>query len=105
MIRAALVFVLMTCASVARAQDAGQTGWMTADAVSARFPGEKLVGQTFTAGTQITVVVRQGDLVRVSNGEKFGWVPSTSVTATPPEGAEPQAPIQVNLSPAGAVPQ
>lgn len=105
MIRVALMFALMTCASVAHAQDVGQPGWMTVDAASTRFPGEKLVGQTFTAGTQVTVVVKDGDLLRVSNGDKFGWVPAASVTATAPEGAVPQAPIQVNLGPAGAVPQ
>ncbi len=105
MMRVALMFVLMTCASVAHAQDAGQPGWMTADTVSTRFPGEKLVGQSFTSGTQVTVVVKDGDQVRVTNGDKFGWVPAASVTATPPEGAASQPPIQVNLGPAGAVPQ
>lgn len=105
MIRVVAMFAFMTCASVAHAQDVGQPAWMTADAASTRFPGEKLVGQTFTSGTQLTVVVKDGALLRVTNGDKFGWVPATSVTATPPEAATPEAPIQVNMVPAGAVPQ
>lgn len=105
MIRAALLLVLLSTASVARAQDAGQTGWFVADTQATRFPGEKLAGQTFTAGSQVTVVVKDGALVRVTTGDRFGWVPASALTAVAPEGTATSAPLVVDMVPEGTPPQ
>jgi hypothetical protein len=64
--------------------------WLSAEVVSERFPGEATPGPKFSAGEEVTVLVEDGAKTRVFAGDRYGWVPSASLTATAP--AEPAAP-------------
>lgn len=80
-----------------------ETAWLTADAESKRFFGESVSGPKFDAGTKVTVLVRDGETVRIFVGDRFGWVPATSITTTAPKGAESAVPAipDIKLVPAG----
>lgn len=81
-----------------------ESGWLASDAESKRFFGEAVAGPTFTAGTKVTVLVHDGETVRIFAGDRFGWVPASAITSTPPKGAEAGTPgmPDIKLVPAGA---
>ena len=72
----ALLFVL-----VAFAEDPVYT---QAETPSLRFSDAAVPGPTFAPGTRLEVLVREGGVVRVVQGDKFGWVPATAVAVTMP---------------------
>jgi hypothetical protein len=63
--------------------------WFVADTASVRFPGETVAGPAFTAGTEVEVIVTEGDQVRVHKDERYGWVPAAALTATAPTPTMP----------------
>jgi hypothetical protein len=79
---------LWTVAAPALAQDVGATMWLTAEAESIRFLGERTSGPKLEAGAEVTVLAVEGGSVRVMVGERFGWVKPEVLTATPPAPAE-----------------
>lgn len=74
---------------------APESAWLTVDVTSVRFKGERTPGPAFRKGTEVTVLVRDGDQVRVASGDHFGWVEATKLAAAPPAAeaeALPEAP-------------
>jgi hypothetical protein len=64
--------------------------YIIADVVSKRFPGEDVVGPTFTTGEQVDVIIEDGGSVRIRQGERYGWVPAGQLTSMSPM---PQMPM------------
>ncbi len=65
---------------------------------SLRFSDAAVAGPTFPPGTRVDVLVREGAVLRVVQGDKFGWVPVAAVAVTPP------MPDLEGLTPAPSVP-
>lgn len=55
-----------------------------AETPSLRFSDAAVPGPTFPPATRLEVLVRDGDVVRVVQGDKFGWVPAAAVAPTMP---------------------
>jgi hypothetical protein len=68
------------------------TSYIQADTPSKRFPDATVAGPAFLAGTAVTVLVTEGEWVRVAKGDQFGWVPATALATTPPVPVDPVAP-------------
>lgn len=78
------------------------TAWIASDVGSKRFFGEAVSGPELTAGTRVTVLVREGDQVRVAAGDRFGWVPATAITTTAPSAEAAPGMPEIKLVPAGS---
>jgi hypothetical protein len=78
--------MLLLLLSLAFAQDPEQA-WLVEDATALRFPDAEVPGPELDANERVTVLFREGDLVRVRAGDEYGWVPSAKITTTAPEGA------------------
>ncbi len=65
--------------------------WLTAKTTSKRFPGEAVDGPAFEQGERVEVIVADGSLVRVRQGDRYGWVPESVLTIEAP-AAPPPAP-------------
>ena len=87
------IWLMLSFSSVAWAADSEQ-GWLVGTEKSKRFLDEATVGPEFAAGTRVVVLAHEGELVRVSVGDRFGWVPASAITnkapatgaITPPPG-------------------
>jgi hypothetical protein len=66
------------------AQDVGSTMWLATDVEARRFPDTDAKGPAFETGDEVTVLFVEGALVRVTTGDRFGWVAPTALTATDP---------------------
>ena len=73
--------------------------WLVADTASQRFPGEDVAGPTFATGTEVVVIVTEGDRVRVHKDDRYGWVPASALTATPPLPTMPTSPGLLGMPP------
>jgi len=67
--------------------DESESAWVRGEVVSKRFFGEVTTGPKFDDGARVVVLTRDGGLVRVQLGNRFGWVPEAALTSTAPEGA------------------
>lgn len=88
----ALLFLLPQPAMAADPESA----WFVSDTASKRFPDAEVAGPSFTSGTRVVVLLRDGERVRVSVGDRYGWVPSASLVDKAPPGA--------NVAPPSGVP-
>lgn len=68
-----------------------ETHWLSRAEPLLRWPGAQAVIATLDAGAEVTVVLRDGDQVRVRHGLDFGWVPAEALLAAPPAPAAPGA--------------
>src|SRR5687768_8435035 len=78
--------------------------WLVADTASQRFPGEDVPGPTITAGTEVVVIVTEGDRVRVHKDDQYGWVPASALTAVAPMPTMPTSPGLLGMPPQPARP-
>jgi hypothetical protein len=66
---------------------------------SDRFPDADVDGPEFNDGTRLTVLVREGERLRVQAGMRFGWIKAADTTKTAPGGdpggAPPSIPITI----------
>ncbi|MBW2255729.1 MAG: hypothetical protein JRI25_14160 [Deltaproteobacteria bacterium] len=62
---------------------------LTQDAETVRFLDDDTAGPALDEGEKVTVLFREGDLVRVRKGERYGWVASSVLTDAAPEAAAP----------------
>lgn len=76
--------------------------WMSAEAVSTRFPGDPAPGPTFAKGEMVEVVLADGATTRIRKGDRYGWVATSSLTMEQPAGALPGG--LPPLLPPGSVP-
>ncbi len=90
-----LVCLLLFVASPALAAEP-ESAWVRGEVPSKRFLGETTVGPTFDDGARVVVLWREGGQVRVQLGNRFGWVPESTLAsearagaATPPAGMPP----------------
>ncbi|MCK6504765.1 hypothetical protein L6R53_15395 [Myxococcota bacterium] len=67
------------------------TWWLSREAPLARWAGQAPVVATLPAGTEVTLVLRDGDQARVRHGLDFGWVPADALSDAPPADAVPPA--------------
>jgi hypothetical protein len=81
------LILLFAMLSLARAEQAVTT----AEAPSTRFEDAAVAGPTFELGAQVEVLVRKGKLVRVHDGDRYGWVDAKLITAiqAPPPAPPP----------------
>jgi hypothetical protein len=66
---------------------AAETVYATAEVASQRFLDADTAGPTFAKDARLEVLVREGDRVRVREGDSYGWVLASTVTSEAPEGA------------------
>jgi hypothetical protein len=78
--------LLLTVAQPAWAQEAA---WVAEDAETVRFLDDDTAGPALNEGDRVTVLFREGDLVRVRKGERYGWVAGSVLTDAAPEAATP----------------
>lgn len=82
-----LSFVLALCAATpALAQE---VGFVQEDVVAKRFPDADTDGPSLVKGARVTVLVREGERIRVRAGTSFGWVAAAVVAESMPEGSAP----------------
>ena len=79
--RLVLSLLFLTLAPAAWAQE---VVYATGEVASLRFPDATVVGPTFSKDARLTVLFRQGERIRVTNGDVYGWIPATSVTTEAP---------------------
>jgi hypothetical protein len=70
--------------------------WAVSETASTRFADRDVVGPTFKASTRLEVLVRDGDRLRVHDGDEFGWVAKAATTDVAPAdslggGFDPEA--------------
>jgi hypothetical protein len=70
---------------------AQEVGFVQEDVVAKRFPDAETEGPSLVKGARVTVLVREGERVRVRAGTSFGWVPATAIGEAMPEGSAPPA--------------
>lgn len=99
-----LRFVVASLLWVAGPAWADDTLWLAKDADSTRFLGESVPGPKFSAGTRVTVLLREGEQARVFVGDRYGWVPSAALTDQAPksEGGMPSGAQEIKLTPDGS---
>lgn len=68
------------------------TWWLAREVPLARWAGQAPVVATLPAGTEVTLILRDGDQARVRHGLDFGWVPSDALADAPPTDAAPPTP-------------
>lgn len=83
--RTALLSMFLLVASAADAQD-NESAWLVEDQSSVRFSDGDIKGARFETGTKVTIVFREGELVRIKGDDGFGWVPQTAITTEAPAG-------------------
>lgn len=82
--------------SLSRSADAR---WLVADTQSQRFPEGDVQGPLLTAGTEVEVIVTEGDRVRVRSKDLYGWVPASALTDVAPAPALPTSPGLLGMPP------
>lgn len=81
----ALCLSVLLFAAPALAFDAGETVYAKATTPSVRFADADEAGPTFDGDSRLTVLVADGDRLRVMSAQGgFGWVPETAVTTVVP---------------------
>ena len=70
---------------------AQEVGFVQEDVVAKRFPDADTDGPSLVKGARVTVLVREGERVRVRAGTSFGWVAAATIGETMPEGTSPPA--------------
>lgn len=68
------------------------TWWLAREVPLARWAGQAPVVATLPAGSEVTLLLRDGDQARVRHGLDFGWVPADALSEAPPADAAPPAP-------------
>lgn len=86
MTRLCATLLVLGWSATALAQDAV---WATEDIESTRFFDAEVAGPEIAKGTRLTVVMRDGERVRVRVGTSFGWVAASSVSDEAPASAPP----------------
>ena len=96
----ALVGAMGWMSTAAAAVEPGDVRWTTERVETVRFVGEPTPGPAFEAESRVTVVAVQDEVVRVALGNRFGWVPATSLTDVEPERETPALPpgLPANLA-------
>ena len=51
---------------------------------SKRFFGEPIVGPAFKSGEEVELILVDGDQARIREGSRYGWVPASALSTTPP---------------------
>jgi hypothetical protein len=72
--------------------------YAVAPAQGLRWPGGDARSLPVEAGARLEIIAEDGDLIRVREGTRFGWLPRAAVTSAPP------APAAAGLPPAPAIP-
>ncbi|MBL8617650.1 MAG: hypothetical protein JNM72_18730 [Deltaproteobacteria bacterium] len=79
-----------------------------APAQGLRWPGAEARSLPVEAGARLEIIAEDGDLIRVREGTRFGWLPRAAVTSTPPAPAAapglPPAPMVPGAPAAPAIP-
>ncbi len=75
----------------ASAQEAGDTVFAARDVETKRFADAPAAGPALSLGDRLTVLYVDGDRVRISRGDRYGWVAADALTAENPN-PEPVAP-------------
>lgn len=65
------------------------TWWLAREVPLARWANQAPVVSTLPAGTEVTLVLRDGELARVRHGLDFGWVPADALSEAPPAAPAP----------------
>ena len=74
--------------------------WLVADTQSVRFPEGDVEGPLLLAGTEVEVIVTDGDRVRVRKDDRYGWVPASALTdVSPAPPTLPSAPGLLGMPP------
>jgi hypothetical protein len=81
MFRSLVLVLTLAFGADAFAEDA----FVTAETPSKRFPDADTAGPTFAANTQVEVLVHDGARVRVRDGDDFGWIAATAISADAPD--------------------
>lgn len=86
-----MLWTVVMVTGLAWADDA----WTTREVELLRWPPAVMESAPKTAtaaeGDKLTVVLEDGDMVRVLAGEHFGWVPADALSREAPAGAEDEA--------------
>lgn len=61
-----------------------ESAWIVDELVSRRFAEGDTQGPRFESGSEVSVVYREGSLVRVSGTNGFGWVAASAITTEKP---------------------
>ena len=81
--RVALSFFMLSLLSPAFADD-NESAWIVDELVSRRFAEGDTQGPRFEEGSEVSVVYREGSLVRVNGTNGFGWVAESAITTEKP---------------------
>jgi hypothetical protein len=81
-----VLFVWLSTLAFGQTPDAAPaaTGWLIENVESVRFPDGEGKGPAFLEGDEVTVVFKEGHLVRVMKGNTLGWVPADKLSAEDP---------------------
>lgn len=81
MVRSMMILVALTLGADALAEDA----YTIAETPSTRFPDADVAGPSFDANLRVEVLVHDGDRLRVRDGDDYGWIAASAVTASAPD--------------------
>ena len=84
--------------AAAAAVDAPKVVYAVAPAQGLRWPGGEARSLPVEAGARLEIIAEDGDLIRVREGTRFGWLPRAAVSSAPP------ATEAAGLPPAPAIP-
>ena len=80
-----MTMLLAIWLSFASAQEATpEVVWAKAEVKSVRFADDTVAGPTFERNAQLEVILREGNRVRVRQGDDYGWIPASTVTTEAP---------------------
>lgn len=66
---------------------AAETVWAVAETPSARFPDSETPGPVFAEGARLTILVQEGERVRVRSASGYGWINASATTSEEPASA------------------
>ncbi len=65
-------------------EEIAPTAWLVEDSKLLRWPDAEAEVTSLPAGTEVEVILREGDKARVRKDLDFGWVPQSAVSDQPP---------------------
>jgi hypothetical protein len=83
------ITIMLVTVALAPSAWAQEAAWVTEEAETVRFLDDDTAGPALDEGDRVIVIFREGDLVRVRKGDRFGWVAGSVLTDTAPEAAAP----------------
>lgn len=82
------------------------TRWIAApegatEVASVRFFGETVAGPSFKSGEEVELIVVDGDMARIHEGTRYGWVAASTLAASPPLTLPPLGSLPALAPPGG----